>query len=163
MLLNSRNTLENWTGDKEMMPSSGKHFQNLRNDCVQNIGVQNIGVPIVHHQPLWQGKKKKKGKKVHTPPGSSHEKRVRNNNRTPKSRRGAHWGWAVGQSASQTRPTNSQFPTGDPHLNYARVLARSGAPHFHPRARSAAPHFSLCRGTYLPKCGVSMYCRGHST
>ena len=37
MLLNSRNTLENWTGDKEMMPSSGKHFQNLRNDCVQDL------------------------------------------------------------------------------------------------------------------------------
>ena len=36
--------------------------------------------------------------------------------------------------------------------------ARSGAPHFHvrPGARSGAwAHFSLCRGTYLPKFGVS--------
>ena len=36
--------------------------------------------------------------------------------------------------------------------------ARSGAPHFHarPGARSGARgHFSLCRGTYLPKFGVS--------
>ena len=36
--------------------------------------------------------------------------------------------------------------------------ARSGAPHFHarPEARSGAlAHFSLCRGTYLPKFGVS--------
>ena len=36
--------------------------------------------------------------------------------------------------------------------------ARSGAPHFHARlgARSGArAHFSLCRGTYLPKFGVS--------
>ena len=36
--------------------------------------------------------------------------------------------------------------------------ARSGAPHFHarPGARSGAlAHFSLCRGTYLPKFGVT--------
>ena len=37
MLLNSSNALENWTGDKEMMSSSGKHFQNLRNDCVEDL------------------------------------------------------------------------------------------------------------------------------
>ena len=36
MLLNSSKALENWTGNKEMMSSSsGKHFQNLRNDCVE--------------------------------------------------------------------------------------------------------------------------------
>ena len=31
--------------------------------------------------------------------------------------------------------------------------ARSGAPHFH--VPEPLPHFSLCRGTYLPKFGVS--------
>ena len=38
MLLNSSKALENWTGNKEMMSSSsGKHFQNLRNDCVEDL------------------------------------------------------------------------------------------------------------------------------
>ena len=38
MLLNSSNALENWTGNKEMVSSSsGKHFQNLRNDCVEDL------------------------------------------------------------------------------------------------------------------------------
>ena len=47
---------------------------------------------------------------------------------------------AAGQSASQTRPTVS---SGDPHVH---ARARSGAP---------PPIFSLCRGIYLPKFGVS--------
>ena len=42
--------------------------------------------------------------------------------------------------------------SGDPHFH---AWAHSGASHFHVRARSGAPHFSLCRGTYLPKFGVS--------
>ena len=42
--------------------------------------------------------------------------------------------------------------SGNPHF-----LARacSGALHFHAWARSRAPHFSFCRGTHLPKFGVS--------
>ena len=38
MLLNRSKALESWTGNKEMMSSSsGKHFQNLRNDCVEDL------------------------------------------------------------------------------------------------------------------------------
>ena len=47
----------------------------------------------------------------------------------------------------------AQARSGAPHFQ-----ARSGAPHFHarPGARSGAlAHFSHCRGTYLPKFGVS--------
>ena len=47
----------------------------------------------------------------------------------------------------------------EPHIFKLKTAqARSGAPHFHarPRARSGVlAHFSLCRGTYLPKFGVS--------
>ena len=42
MLLNSSKALENWTGNKEMMSSSsGKHFQNLRNDCVEDLELRS--------------------------------------------------------------------------------------------------------------------------
>ena len=51
----------------------------------------------------------------------------------------------------------AQARSGDPHF-HARPGAHSGDPHFHarPGARSGAlAIFSLCRGTYLPKFGVS--------
>ena len=38
MLLNSSKALEIWTGNTEIMSSSsGKHFQNLRNDCMEDL------------------------------------------------------------------------------------------------------------------------------
>ena len=76
------------------------------------------------------------------------------------------------QSANQMHPfmgnacTFSQYLVPEtpppPHLIYPYKVSSSvsniisyGDPHLHAWASSAAPHFSLCHGTYLPKCGVS--------
>ena len=53
---------------------------------------------------------------------------------------------------SQTRHT---LRSGDPHFHTRAPRARSGDQHFYARARSGAPHCTPCRGTYLPKFGVS--------
>ena len=47
-------------------------------------------------------------------------------------------------TASQQRPGVSGRPECQPDASYSQFQSRSGA-----------PHFSLCRGTYLPKYGVS--------
>ena len=63
-------------------------------------------------------------------------------------------GLAAGQSARLTRPGSS----GESHFTLKTAQTRSGDPHFHARSgpRSGAlANFSLCRGTYLPKFGVS--------
>ena len=49
MLLNSSKALENWTGDKEIISSSsGKHFQNLRNDCVEDLEQRTADCNSMH-------------------------------------------------------------------------------------------------------------------
>ena len=54
-----------------------------------------------------------------------------------------------------SRLSSPELSSGDPHFQAWASQARSGAPHFHARARSGAAHFSLGRGTYLLKYGVS--------
>ena len=56
----------------------------------------------------------------------------------------------------QSIPETGIFtPSRVPHFHARAPRARSGDQHFYARARSGAPHSSPCRGTYLPKFGVS--------